>query len=410
MQDILPPEIYLWQSVERTAREVFTSFGFQEVRVPVAESTELFIRSIGENTDIVEKEMYTFNDKAGRSMTLRPEGTASVVRCYIQNNLSNLPSPQKFYYSGPMFRYERPQAGRLRQFYQIGVEAFGSAEPEMDAEVISMLRHTLTKIGLDDIVFQINSIGCEECRTGYRKSLVEYFSGTLDNLCDDCRRRYSVNPLRILDCKVSRCAELRTGAPVITGHLCTSCRTHFDKLLSLLDLLHVAYQIKPDMVRGLDYYTGTIFEVTDQSLGAQNAVAAGGRYDRLVREFGGPETPAVGFAIGMERIIELLKRSRATAVRGPDVFIAAVGDAGQRESFLMADSLRASGFWIETGHAGNSLKSQMRKADRLSSAYVFVLGDEEIHAGRMTWKRLSDAANGTISMNEAADFLLKNRS
>lgn len=407
MQDILPPDIFIWQKVEETAREVFSSFGFQEIRVPVAESTELFIRSIGENTDIVEKEMYTFDDKAGRSITLRPEGTASVVRCYIQNNLSQLPLPQKFYYSGPMFRYERPQSGRLRQFYQIGVEAFGSPEPEMDAEVISMLRHTLERIGIEDVSFLINSIGCEECRAGYREALTKFISERRESLCDDCTRRYVLNPLRILDCKVSRCIELRKGAPGVPDYLCSACSLHFEKLIGLLDLLQVHYQLKPDLVRGLDYYTGTIFEVTSRNLGAQNAIAAGGRYDRLVKEFGGPETPAVGFAIGMERIIELMKRSPFAGLPAPDVFLAAVGAAALRETFIMADRLRAEGYWVETGNAGNSLKSQMRKADRLSSAYVFIVGDDEMQSEKLKWKKLSDSTEGELSFPELSGFLRK---
>ncbi len=381
MQDILPPDIYIWQKVEAVAREVFSSYGFQEVRPPVVESTNVFTRSIGENTDIVEKEMYTFKDKGDRSISLRPEGTASVVRCYVEKNLHTMPSPQKFYYAGPMFRYERPQSGRFRQFYQIGVEAFGDPGPRMDAEVISMLRHCLERLGLKEITFNVNSIGCPECRPAYREKLVEFFAGGLDNLCPDCNRRYHTNPLRILDCKVERCRDMRKGAPKVTDSLCDDCRTHFESLLSFLELLGISYTVNPDMVRGLDYYTRTTFEVTSENLGAQNAVAAGGRYDRLVKEFGGPETPAIGFAMGMERIIELLKTSAAHDFPTPEVFIAAIGDQAAREGMVMADRLRAKGFWVELGDAANSLKSQMRKADRLSSKYVFIIGDDELKSG-----------------------------
>ncbi len=283
MQDILPPDIYIWQKVEKVSREVFSSYGFQEIRPPVMEATNVFTRSIGENTDIVEKEMYTFTDKGDRSISLRPEGTASVVRCYVEKNLHTLPSPQKFYYTGPMFRYERPQSGRFRQFYQIGVEAFGDPSPRMDAEVISMLRRCLERLGLKGVTFNVNSIGCAECRPAYREQLMEFFAGGLDSLCPDCNRRYHTNPLRILDCKVERCREMRKGAPKVTDSLCSDCRTHFDSLLSFLGQLGVSHTVNPDMVRGLDYYTRTTFEVTSENLGAQNAVAAGGRYDRLVK-------------------------------------------------------------------------------------------------------------------------------
>ncbi len=405
MQDILPPDIYIWQKVEAVAREVFSSYGFQEVRTPVAESTNVFTRSIGENTDIVEKEMYTFLDKGDRSISLRPEGTASVVRCYVEKNLHTLPPPQKFYYTGPMFRYERPQSGRFRQFYQLGVEAFGDPGPRIDAEVISMLRHCLEGIGLKEVNFQVNSIGCPECRPVYREKLIEFFAGRLDRLCPDCNRRYHTNPLRILDCKVDRCVDTRKGAPKVTDYLCEGCKTHFNSLLSFLELLGVSYIVNPDMVRGLDYYTRTTFEVTSKNLGAQNAVAAGGRYDRLVKEFGGPETPAIGFAMGMERIIELLKNSASHDFPRPDVFIAAIGELAARESLVVADRLRTRGFWVEVGDAENSLKSQMRRADRLSSKYVFIIGDEELKAGRLKWKKLSDSSQGEISMFEITDFL-----
>ncbi|RPI35389.1 MAG: histidine--tRNA ligase [Nitrospiraceae bacterium] len=407
MQDILPPDIYLWQKVESVAREVFSSYGFRELRLPVVESTSVFTRSIGENTDIVEKEMYTFMDKGDRSISLRPEGTASVVRCYVEKNLHTLPSPQKFCYSGPMFRYERPQSGRFRQFYQIGVEAFGDPNPRMDAEVIAMLRQCLQKLGLKEITFNVNSIGCPECRPVYREKLVDFFAGGLDRLCPDCNRRYHTNPLRILDCKVDRCVEMRKGAPRVTDYLCNECKEHFNKVLSLLDVLGISYLVNPDMVRGLDYYTRTTFEVTSSNLGAQNAVAAGGRYDRLVKEFGGPETPAIGFAIGMERIIELLKNSVAHDFPTPDVFIAAIGELAARESIVIADRLREKGFWIELGDDDASLKSQMRRADRLSSKYVFIIGEDEMNSGRLKWKKLSDSSQGEISMFEITDFLLQ---
>ncbi len=408
MKDIMPPDISIWQRVEAVAREIFGSYGFREIRPPVLESTAIFTRGIGENTDIVEKEMYTFDDKGGRSVSLRPEGTASVVRCYVENHLHTLPSPQKYYYSGPMFRYERPQSGRFRQFFQVGVEAFGSARPEMDAEVLSMLRHFLTRLGLPSLNFQVNSIGCENCRPAYKETLRNFFAGKLEGLCPDCNRRYEANPLRILDCKVERCIELRKGAPKVTDHLCGDCRTHFDRLLTLLGMLGIPHTVNPDMVRGLDYYTRTTFEVTSENLGAQNAVAAGGRYDRLVGEFGGPATPAVGFAVGMERLVELLKSSADHEEPVPLLFVVNMGERACGEGMMIADRLREKGKWVEMGDSSSSLKSQLRRADRLSAKYVFIIGDEELQAGAIKWKRLGDAAAGEIPFSAADDFFRNN--
>ncbi len=406
VHDIYPPDIYIWQKVENVAKEIFSVYGFQEIRAPIIESADIFIRSIGETTDIVEKEMYTFSDKAGRYITLRPEGTAPVVRCYIENHLYNLPQPQKFFYSGPMFRYERPQAGRFRQFFQIGAEAFGVGEPKIDAEILSMLKLFFERLGLKGLNFEVNSIGCEKCRPDYRTALLHFFSGRLDGFCPDCKRRYEQNPLRILDCKVDTCIKLREGSPRVTDFLCSECKEHFDAFQSFLQLLNIPYLINPNMVRGLDYYTRTTFEVTCEHLGAQNAVAAGGRYDRLVEEFGGPPSPAIGFAIGMERIISLLKPSSSDSFPAPSVFIAAIGESAVKECLVIADRLRAQGTWVELGYAGNSLKSQLRKADRLSADYVLIIGDDEINSGRLKWKRLSDGSQGEIPFEEIYSFLL----
>lgn len=409
MQDILPPDIYLWQDVEAAARDIFRVFGFQEIRPPVMESTQVFSRSIGESTDIVEKEMYTFTDRGGRSVTLRPEGTASVVRCYVENHLYNIPSPQKFYYTGPMFRYERPQSGRFRQFHQIGAEAFGDPHPRMDAEVISMLVRFLSRIGLEGVAVQVNSIGCGQCRPAYREALLGFLSGKREQLCEDCNRRFQRNPLRILDCKARSCIGIRNGAPRITDHLCDDCKAHFAELQALLHSLTVPFIINPEMVRGLDYYTRTTFEVTSVNLGAQNAVAAGGRYDGLVQEFGGPATPAIGFAVGMERMIELIKRVRTEKAPSPDAFIAVLGDTAARESLVLAGGLRERGLWVEMGEAGSSLKSQMRRADRLSARYVFMFGENEMRSGKITWKNLSDATQGEAAISELPGFLLDKR-
>ena len=404
MQDILPPDIYVWQKIEAVSRDIFSVYGFQELRAPIIESTDIFIRSIGETTDIVEKEMYTFTDKADRRITLRPEGTAPVVRAYVENHLYKLPSPQKFFYSGPMFRYERPQAGRFRQFYQIGAEAFGVAEPKIDAEMLSMLRLFFERLGLKGLNFEVNSIGCEKCRPDYRKALIDFFSVRLDGLCPDCKRRFDLNPLRILDCKVGACIKLREDAPGVGDFLCSECKEHFDTLLSLLKLLNVPFVVNPGMVRGLDYYTRTTFEVTSEHLGAQNAVAAGGRYDRLVEDFGGPPTPAIGFAIGMERLATLIKSSGDQTVPVPEVFIATIGSPAKKEGLVIAKSLREKGIWVELSYEGNSLKSQLRREDRLSSQYVLIIGDDEISCGKLKWKRLSDGTQGEMLFQEVYDF------
>ncbi|GBE36351.1 histidine--tRNA ligase [bacterium BMS3Bbin07] len=404
VQDILPPDVYLWQEVEAMARQVFSPFGYREIRTPVMEFTEVFTRSIGETTDIVEKEMYTFNDRAGRSITLRPEGTAPVVRAYVENHLYSLPSPQKYYYIGPMFRYERPQKGRFRQFHQIGVEAFGEEDPRMDAEVLDMLRCFLERVGVDNLRFEINSIGCDECRPVYRRALVDFLTSRIDSLCSDCKRRYEVNPLRVLDCKVKGCEEIKIKAPGITDYLCSGCREHFDSLLGYLELLKIPFSVNPAMVRGLDYYTRTTFEVTSESLGAQSAVAAGGRYDKLIEEFGGPAVPGIGFAIGMERLATLIKDRHGIVEPVPAVYFAAIGDEAEKAAYKLASEMRTRGIWVELDYSGASLKSRFRKADRLKATYVFILGEDELSRGHIRYKRLSDGEQGEINKDDVMQF------
>jgi histidyl-tRNA synthetase len=324
IQDIYPPDIFIWHTIETVSREIFKNYGYHEIRLPIIESTDIFTRSIGETTDIVEKEMYTFTDKGGRSVTMRPEGTAPFIRAYVEHNLHSEPAPQKYYYMGPMFRYERPQAGRQRQFYQIGVEALGVEDPKVDAEVISMLSLILKGIGLTHLNCEVTSIGCPTCRPDYKAALKEHIRGKLDKFCGDCKRRFEINPLRILDCKVPSCIKERKGSPSVLDSLCKGCGDHFDNVQHYLSRLDIPHTINPNLVRGLDYYTKTSFEVTSESLGSQNAVAAGGRYDNLVKEFGGPSTPGIGFAIGMERIIPLVKDSMGE-FEGPDIFFCALG-------------------------------------------------------------------------------------
>ncbi|NTU42087.1 MAG: histidine--tRNA ligase [Nitrospirales bacterium] len=398
VRDILSPETGLWQRIEATAGEVFRRYGFQEVRLPIIESTELFTRGIGEATDIVEKEMYTFQDKGNRSISMRPEGTAPAVRCYIENKLHLLPAPQKLFYSGPMFRYERPQKGRFRQFYQIGAEAFGVAHPSMDAEIITMITNILSGIGLSGLNCEINSIGCDDCRPVYRTALKDFFAERLPDFCPDCQRRYETNPLRILDCKVPRCIELRKGAPLVSDHLCGSCGSHFQDVLSRLRLLGVPFTLNPNLVRGLDYYTRTAFEITSENLGAQKAVAAGGRYDKLVAELGGPVTPAIGFALGMERIATLLMERGALPAQAPDIVIATLGAEAENEGARLTEVLRAEGLWVEHGYGASALKTQLKRADRIGTRFALIIGEDELKTGLAKLKDLGQGSQSDVAL------------
>lgn len=403
IHDVIPPEISIWHHIEEVSREIFRTHCFEEIRLPVIETTEIFTRSIGETTDIVEKEMYTFIDKGGRSVTLRPEGTAPLVRAYVEHNLHNEPSPQKYYYMGPMFRYERPQAGRQRQFYQIGAEAIGTDDPKLDAEIISMLSQLLTSTGLKNLNIEITSIGCRECRPSFRTALKDYLRDRLGGFCNDCQRRFDTNPLRILDCKVPTCISKREGSPSVLDHLCSGCKEHFDSLRRNMELLDVPHVINPNLVRGLDYYTKTAFEVKSEFLGSQNSVAAGGRYDSLVEEFGGPPNPGIGFAIGMERIIQLLKDSFSTQI-GPDLFICTLSNEASEKGIVIARHLRAGGLSVEVHYAGSSVKSQMRKANRINAKNVIVIGEDELAGGKAVVREMSTGKDLKASLEP--DFLL----
>ncbi len=402
--DVLPPETNLWGRIENAACEVFAAYGYDEIKTSIIEPAELFLRSIGASSDIVAKEMYSFTDKGGRSVSLRPEGTASVVRAYVEHNLSLRPAPQKFFYRGPMFRYERPQKGRQRQFYQIGAECFGTAHPGMDAELIVMLMAFLERAGLPALSLELNSIGCRNCRPAFKQRLREFFAPHLDGLCPDCQRRHEQNPLRILDCKVERCIAIRAGAPLISESLCAECREHFGALLGLLDAMKTPYTLNPHMVRGLDYYTRTVFEVTSGQLGAQNAVAAGGRYDLLVSEFGGPETPALGFAAGMERLSRLLSAAESLSMPRPEVFIASLGREAAAAALSTASALRARDKRVEVGWEG-SLKSQLRRADKMGARYVVIIGEDELRSGSFKWKNLGTGESGETGAEEIFNLL-----
>jgi len=398
LQDILPPDIYIWHHIEESARSIFKTYGYQEIKLPIMETTDIFIRSIGESSDIVEKEMYTFQDKGGRSVTLRPEGTAPFVRAYVQHHLYTNPPPQKFYYIGPMFRYERPQAYRYRQFHQIGAEAMGIDDPRLDAEVISMLYEMLKKIGLEGLNFEITSIGCEKCRPLFRDALRDFLKDKIERFCADCQRRYELNPLRILDCKVDSCIEQRKGAPPVLDYLCDSCKDHFERLKACLDLLKIPYILNPNLVRGLDYYTRTAFEVTSESLGSQKAVAAGGRYDRMVDEFGGPPTPGIGFAIGVERIVPLIKE-KFEVIERPDIVFCIIGEEPARRGLLITRDLRSRGLWIEMNYENTSLKSQMRKANRMGARYVIVLGEDELSTNTVAVKEMESGKEVKVPLD-----------
>ena len=377
--DILPDTVSVWQQIESTARRIFELYGFAEIRVPIMEKTELFSRSIGDATDIVEKEMYSFVDKGENRVTLRPEGTAGVMRSYIEHKLYAQDPVAKLYYMGPMFRYERPQKGRYRQFHQIGAEAIGINDPKIDAQVLVMLCHFFSELGLTEPSLQINSLGCAECRPAYRQALKDYLLTRRELLCEDCLRRYETNPLRTLDCKSSGCKEATLDAPSVLDHLCADCDDHFTQTQRYLRDVGAVFTINPRMVRGLDYYTRTTFELVTGQLGAQSAVAAGGRYDGLIADLGGPKLPGIGFAMGVERVALLLGES--VVAKRPDLFIAALGEAAQGKAFGIMSLLQRQGVRVECDLEGKSLKSQMRRADKVRARFSLIVGEDELARG-----------------------------
>ncbi len=380
-KDIVPGEVLLWQYLERVARDVFDRFHFREIRLPILEETELFARSIGEATDIVEKEMYTFVDK---HVTMRPEATASMVRAYIEHGLYVEKPVQRLFTIGPMFRHERPQKGRLRQFHQMDIEVLGSENPRIDVELIAMGAMLLDELGMQ-VSLELNSLGCPACRPGYRAELISYIDKRHDLLCSDCKRRSTTNPLRVLDCKVPSCREQIVDAPSILEHLCDQCKDHFDKVQAGLKQLEVPYRLNKFMVRGLDYYCRTTFEFITADLGSQAAVAAGGRYDGLVELLGGPKnSPGIGFAIGMERLVLLLQQQQKSVIAADevDLYIAGIGEQGSLKGFELANAMRARKFSVAMDHEGRSLKSQMKQANKAGARFVFIIGDAELESGQ----------------------------
>lgn len=399
VKDVLPDEAIVWQYIQNKAREVFNTFGYSEIIIPVLESSELFLRSIGEATDIVEKEMYLFDDRDGKKVALRPEGTASVVRSYVEHNISQSTPFSKLYYIGPMFRRERPQAGRYRQFYQIGAEVFGFSSARIDAEMLYMLDLFFKSLNIKGVELQVNSIGCPQCRPSFREALRNFFSDKLSQLCENCQRRFDSNPLRILDCKSAHCHAIAEDAPKTLDYLCADCLSHFNLLQDSLKTAGVAYRINQRLVRGLDYYTRTTFEFVSSALGAQNAVAAGGRYDSLVQELGGPATPAIGFSIGFERLITNFD-STSVVPQTPHVFIAALGEKAQEKAFQIINQLHIKGISAITDYDGGSLKSQMRKADKFNSRFVMIIGEDELSKGIAVLRDMQNKAQEEVLLKD----------
>lgn len=402
--DLFPPESDVFTRMESVARQVFGRYGFVELRTPILERTDLFCRSIGTETDVVQKEMYTFPDRKDRSLTMRPEATAGVMRAYIESGRHTQEPVSKLFTSGPMFRYERPQKGRMRQFHQINCEVLGPVEPHADAELVLMLMRFLTELGLTGLSLQINSLGCKECRPLYRKALSDFLA-SIDNaaLCEDCRRRMETNPLRVLDCKVPGCRELTANAPTILEHNCPECRTHFDAVLRILDSRNVPYVLNDRLVRGLDYYNRTTFEVVSDSIGSQGSVAGGGRYDGLISQLGGPDVPGVGFACGMERLALMMPGAEAPR---PHFHVAVLDPAAQGAALLLAEDLRAQGLAGSVGFGAGSIKSRMRLAGKSGARACLILGGDELAAGTVVVKDMDSGEQETIGRDAVAARLL----
>jgi len=405
-KDILPTETALWQHVEGTVRELLEDFGFAELRIPVLEQTELFARSIGASTDIVEKEMYTFTDRKGDSLTLRPEATASVVRAYIEHKLYAKDPVWKLYTIGPMFRRERPQKGRYRQFYQINAEVFGLHDPRTDAELILLLMKSMSRLDLSGITLHINSLGCPDCRPRFKDDLRSFLANRSGQLCSDCLRRRDENPLRIFDCKVPACKETMLDAPSILARLCNECRSHFHTVQDVLNMSHIPYDTNHRLVRGLDYYTRTAFEVLAGALGAQNAIAGGGRYDGLVKALGGPDQPGVGFAIGVDRLIDLLRGRVQSFEKRPHLFIAALGVRAQDRAFQWVQDFRTQEVRAEMDFENRSLKSQMRRGDKLGVLYTLIVGDRELDDGAAVLRNMTTKEQEKVPLQGLIGFVV----
>ncbi|MBP3696700.1 MAG: histidine--tRNA ligase [Clostridia bacterium] len=412
-QDILPSEVYKNQFIEQIVIDIAGKFGFKELRIPVFEHTELFQRGVGETTDVVQKEMYTFDDKGGRSITLRPEGTAGVARAFLEHGLFNEALPQKLCYVINCYRYEKPQAGRWREFQQFGVEMLGTSSPAADAEVISLANEIFAFLGIENLQLELNSIGCPECRKNYHNALREYFESKKENLCPTCLERLGKNPMRILDCKSPVCKEICEGAPAIIDYICDDCSAHFESVKKYLDVMNIDYVVNPRIVRGLDYYTRTVFEFVSTQIGAQGTVCGGGRYDGLVEELGGPHTPSLGFAMGTGRLLMLLEAQgiELPAPGACELYIAPMGENASLEAMKIVHDLRSNGISSQTDVAGRSLKAQMKYADKIGARYTMVLGDNEIEQGKANLKNMDNGEVTEVELESLAEdfmqFLIK---
>ena len=405
-KDVLPADSYRWQYIEGAARKIAARYALKEVRTPTFEHTELFNRGVGDTTDIVNKEMYTFLDKGGRSVTLKPEGTAGVARAFIENGMAGGVLPAKMYYLTPAFRYERPQAGRLREFHQFGVEFFGASAPEADAELILLVDSFLRELGISSLSLRLNSIGCKHCRPKYNEALRDYFRPHLSELCETCRSRFEKNPLRMLDCKEEGCRQIAAGAPRILDYLCDDCASHFESLKAMLTENGVRYEIDPNIVRGLDYYSKTVFEFVSTAIGAQGTVCGGGRYDTLIENLGGSPTPAVGFAVGIERLILLMQNTGVPFGEEPTVtaYLAGMDEPSRKKAFAIAQELRRNGISAEIDLMGRSIKAQFKYAGKTGAKYVAVIGSNELENGVMSVKNMSTSTSETVAFPDAVKY------
>ncbi len=401
-KDVLPYDSYKWQFVEKTAREVAKSFGAKEIRTPTFEHTEVFLRGVGQTTDIVNKEMYTFLDKGGRSITLKPEGTAGVARSFVENGMQSGVLPAKLFYQTQCFRYERPQAGRLREFHQFGVEFLGSTNPNIDAETILLAKTFLDKVGIKNITLYLNSIGCKECRAKYKQVLSEYLKSNIDDMCELCKDRLEKNPLRILDCKNDNCKKITEKAPKILDYICDDCKEHFESVQKLLTLAGVEYKINPYIVRGLDYYTKTVFEFVSENIGAQGTVCGGGRYDGLIAELGGNDVAGIGFAVGIERILMLLENIGVEIPNDNQIeyYVAPMGEKEGEKAFEIVNLLRQKGISADLDHMNRSIKAQFKYADKIGAKKVIVIGSEELEKGVFKVKEMATGNEESLTLEE----------
>ena len=405
--DILPSDTPVWQFIEKTARDTAANFGYGEIRIPTFEATELFQRGVGDTTDVVQKEMYTFTDRENRSFTLRPEGTASVARALVENGKCSDTLPLKLYYMINCFRYEKPQAGRSREFYQFGVEMYGAADAAADADVIALGAEIIAKLGIKDVSLHINSIGCPDCRPKYRQALYDYFKAHEDELCDTCKQRLETNPLRILDCKSPICSGIGKDAPKSIDHLCEGCADHMEKLKNHLDEMGIEYEIDTNIVRGLDYYTRTVFEFICTAIGAQSTVCGGGRYDGLMKQIGGPAMPGIGFAMGITRLILAMEASKAMpeTKHEPLLYIAPMGAAAQCKAAGIVAKLRREGVYAEYDLVARSLKAQMKYADKINAKYTLIIGDNEIESGKAILKNMQESSQTEVDFTDMAALM-----